>query len=116
MAYPEFNARSDLMKSEQYKGYFSTNASKDILLGKLIDIVMDSVTVIIISFLFFVELLILIFKFIERKTNAENFSMETNYGLMRPAAFLFLFGIDISVSFLPLHMEKLYVPIMALSK
>ncbi|MFO7689038.1 MAG: hypothetical protein R6W83_00525, partial [Cryobacterium sp.] len=39
-----------------------------------------------------------------------------HYGLIRPAAFLFLFGIDISVSFLPLHMGKLYQPIFGLSR
>jgi predicted MFS family arabinose efflux permease len=35
---------------------------------------------------------------------------------MRPAAFLLLFSIDISVSFLPLHMELLYCPILNFSK
>ena len=28
---------------------------------------------------------------------------------MRPAAFLFVFGIDLSMSFVPLHTERLYV-------
>ena len=35
---------------------------------------------------------------------------------MRPAIFLFLFGLDISLAFLPLHMENLYKPIFGLSK
>jgi predicted MFS family arabinose efflux permease len=35
---------------------------------------------------------------------------------MRPAAFLLLFGYDISMSFLPLHTEKLYAPLFGLSK
>ena len=77
---------------------------------------MDSATVIVISILFFVELLILIFKYIERQVEEPRQQMPLHYGIMRPAAFLFLFGIDISVSFLPLHMETLYVPILGLSK
>ena len=39
-----------------------------------------------------------------------------HYQTMRPAAFLFLFGVDICISFLPLYMERLYVPLPGLSK
>lgn len=113
---PDYNVRVDLMKDTSYKGYFSINASKDILFKKLVDNVMDSLTVIIVSLLFFVEMLILIFKYIERKAGGEVAQQTIDYGVMRPAAFLFLFGIDISVSFLPLHMESLYVPILNLSR
>ena len=113
---PDYNVRIDLMKDTGYKGYFSINASKDILFKKLIDNIMDSLTVIIVSLLFFVEMLILIFKYIERKAGGKAAQQTIDYGVMRPAAFLFLFGIDISVSFLPLHMESLYVPILNLSR
>lgn len=113
---PEYNVRSDLFGAGEYKGYLSTNASKDIVFAQLIDNVLDSLTVIIISMLFFVEMLILIFKYIERRASGALHPNAINYGVMRPAAFLFLFGIDISVSFLPLHIEALYVPILNLSK
>ena len=36
--------------------------------------------------------------------------------MMRPAVFLLLFGVDISISFIPLHMQKLYIPFLGLSK
>jgi MFS family permease len=39
-----------------------------------------------------------------------------NFGVMRPIAFLFLFGIDISISFVPLHMQSLYIPFLGLSR
>ena len=39
-----------------------------------------------------------------------------HYGVMRPTAFLFLFGVDISISFIPLHMQSLYTPILGLSR
>jgi predicted MFS family arabinose efflux permease len=112
----EYNIRSELHKGMTFRGYFSTNVSREIMFEKLIDIVMDSLTVIIISMLFFVELMIMIFKYFEVKVQPANASRGVNYGVMRPAAFLFLFGIDISVSFLPLHMENLYIPIFNLSK
>ena len=112
----KYNSRIDLAKGDKFMGYFSTNTSKDILFDKLIDIVADSLTLVVVSILFFVELLILIFKNIEQKSNRTPHRMAIHYGVMRPAAFLFLFGIDLSISFMPLHMETLYVPIYGLSK
>jgi len=35
---------------------------------------------------------------------------------MRPAIFLFLFGVDICITFLPLHMKALYEPVFGLSE
>jgi predicted MFS family arabinose efflux permease len=113
---PEYNYRIDLAEGEKFKGYFSTNTSKAILFDKLIDTVADSLTLVVVSILFFVELLILIFKYIEREGHGSQHPMAIHYGVMRPAAFIFLFGIDLSISFLPLHMETLYVPIYGLAK
>jgi predicted MFS family arabinose efflux permease len=113
----EYNHKNNIMSGGDFKGYVSTNASKDALVNKLIDIGMDFLAVIVISMLFFVEMLILIFKYFERRVDsADRPPVTVHYGLMRPAAFLLLFGIDISVSFLPLHMETLYTPLFGLSK
>ena len=38
------------------------------------------------------------------------------YSLIRPDAFIFCFGIDLPVSFIPLYAEDLYTPIFGLSK
>jgi predicted MFS family arabinose efflux permease len=113
---PEYNYRIDLTEGAIFKGYFSTNTSKDILFDKLIDTVADSLTLVVVSILFFVELLILIFKYIERESVGPPHRKAIHYGVMRPAAFIFLFGIDLSISFMPLHMETLYVPIYGLAK
>jgi predicted MFS family arabinose efflux permease len=82
---------------------------------------MDSLTVLIISILFLVEMLILIFKYVERQVQNHNTekrksTVSVHYGVMRPIAFLFLFGVDISISFIPLHMQSLYTPILGLSR
>lgn len=39
-----------------------------------------------------------------------------DYRLMRPAIFLFLFGLDSSMAFLPQHMGRLYEPLFGLSR
>ncbi len=79
---------------------------------------------IVIGLLIFVELIILLIKYVDRlikQYRAEQSwkkvsNSKFHYSLMRPSMFLFLFGIDISISFLPLHMERLYEPIFGLSK
>jgi predicted MFS family arabinose efflux permease len=74
--------------------------------------------------LFLVEMMILIFNFVQKESADEQsqpisqtrYLPKVHYGLMRPAAFLLLFGYDMSISFLPLHTEKLYTPLFGLSK
>lgn len=95
--------------------YISTNISQNVIAQKIREVMLDSGTVIVISVLFFLELLILTFQYIEKQYK-ESVSVRINYTSIRPVAFLFFFGIDIAVSFLPLHMEKLYEPIFGLSK
>ena len=113
---PEFNAKTPICNDRENCGYFSTNVSKDILSGKVIEIALASLTIIIISILFFVELLILTSNYFEMHMNGHKRKEPIHYGVMRPAIFLFLFGIDLPMSFLPLHMETLYEPFFGLSK
>jgi predicted MFS family arabinose efflux permease len=115
----EYNAKAELFSTNQYLGYISTNTSRSILLKKVMDIAMDSLTVLVISILFSVEMLILIFKYVEGQAqNPEKKDRVglVHYGMMRPIAFLFLFGIDMSISFIPLHMQDLYIPFLGLSR
>ncbi len=114
---PGFHFTGELIQKGTAIGSISINTSKEILYRKIADIGIDSLTIIVISILFLVELLILIFKYIDWQQQAGNRNLSMpQYGVIRPAAFLLLFGIDISISFLPLHMETLYVPILGLSK
>lgn len=152
---PKYNVRVTIYLEDHIQGYISANISKPILYDRLIEIALDSITVLVLSILFLVEMMILIFLVIKdgRKTNdfilnirnrfkqivqrknkilfdhrtkdtkngqdlSATASQPPNlhYGLMRPAAFLLLFGYDISMSFLPLHTEKLYAPLFGLSK
>ncbi|MFA5904645.1 MAG: MFS transporter [Desulfobacula sp.] len=112
--------KSDSADSVDYEGFLSTNISKDFLFTKLKDIALDSITVLAISIFFLVELLILELQLIEKQLTVSTHTPKgINYLAIRPVAFIFIFGIDICISFLPLHMENLYnpdLPIFGLSK
>jgi len=113
---PSYSLRLDIQKDMQLEGYVSTYISKKVVFQEIRDMVLDSLTVLFISILFLVELLILMLPFIERQLARNGRQIAVDFGIMRPAAFLFLFGIDIGISFIPLHMENLYEPILGLSK
>ena len=112
----EYNLLINVVQDGQIVGYISTNISREVVRSKLLETVYDSLTVLAISVFFFVELLILVFQFFEKQVTETTGKIRVHYKAIRPAAFLFLFGIDISISFLPLHMGKLYEPIFGLSK
>lgn len=101
---------------ESYDGLISVIISKQVLFNRLKEIALDYLTVLLISFLFFVEMFILIFQFIKRKFIEVSSKYKVTYQAMRPAAFLFIIGYAVSNPFLPLHMENLYEPIFGLSK
>ena len=110
-----YTIRVELMKEGRVEGYISTQILKKALFKKLLETGLDSATIIVISFLFFGELLVLAFQFIHRRRDASP-ARRIHYKSIRPIAFLFLFCIDISISFLPLHMEAIYEPLLGLSK
>ena len=122
---PQYNISIQLLKGGDVagyisatttpEGYISTNLSRDVIVAKLLDIALDSGTILVISMLFLGELLILIFQMLEMQM-VEVEEQHIHYSAMRPAAFLFLFGMDSCISFVPLHIEKLYEPLFGLSK
>ncbi len=104
------------------QGKVSIILSESFLLKKLGHITLDSLTVMAISIFFFVELLILELQLIERQNiqkQEDNAESMVGFPSIRPVAFIFMFGVDICISFLPLHMAALYTPdqsIFGLSK
>lgn len=113
---PDYTLSLDLTQDDERVGVLSTHLSRKALFKRLAEIALDSATILVISMLFFVELLILIILFIDRRVSHTKEPSGLTYAMIRPAAFLFLFGVDISISFLPLYMEKLYEPIFGMSK
>lgn len=90
--------------------------SQKALLDQIKKIALDSATVLVISILFSVEMLILIFMLMEKKTGGRKKKARAGPKAIRSAAFIFLFGSSLSISFVPLHMGKLYEPIFGVSK
>lgn len=119
LTHVEYNSKIELNIKNTYKGYISTNTSQSIIFKKIMDIAVGSFTVLVISILFLIEMLILFFRYLERDVFEEKEILQEatiHYSLMRPAVFLLLFGVDISISFIPLHMNGLYAPILGLTK
>ena len=116
LSQPDYNVLLNIKKSEEIQGYISTNISRDITWAKLKAIALDTATILLISILFSVELVIILFNFLQQKDMKTDENQTTNYGMIRPVAFAFLFAVTLSVSFLPLHMADIYRPIAGLSK
>lgn len=85
--------------------------------AELVNAFVEISTTFIISALLFFELLILLIKLLQSDKNQVKFrlSIIDPYSI-RPAIFLFLFGVDLSAAFVPLHMNNLYQPILDLPK
>jgi predicted MFS family arabinose efflux permease len=115
----EFNSRTTITKNGTPQCYISTNSSQSIIFDKIFNIALKSLTALVISILFLVELLILFFRYMEREPMEDQHAHSkgfVHYSVMRPAAFLLLFGVDISISFIPLHMKDIYSPLLGLPK
>lgn len=110
-----------LEKKKTTEGFLKVRLSRDVIGAKIKEIILDSVTVVTISLLFLVELVILFLILLNRELTktgqTEPVDTGSNiYSIIRPTVFIFIFSMDLSISFLPLYMEELYEPILGLSK
>lgn len=119
---------------EVSEGFIQVRLSKPTLAAAIREIIMDAGTVAVIAILFLVEMTILFMVYVRKAAArrpgtlpaagggkpdaiaAASLSGQDLYGVIRPVAFLFLFAIDMSLSFIPLRMEELYTPMLGLSK
>jgi len=116
-----FEVLLSLKKKKQTQGFLQIHLSRDIMGAKIREILLDSATVVVISLLFLVELVILFLILLAREfaKTAQGKPVEQTsniYGIIRPSVFVFMFFMDLSISFIPLYMETLYEPILGLSK
>lgn len=104
------------------RGELRLTLSQKVIADKVREIILDSVTVGVIAVLFLLELVILFLIFLRDKTVAEGEATTAaesdyhRYAIIRPVAFLFLFAMDMCISFIPLHMENIYQPLFGLSE
>ncbi len=101
---------------KEYWQQITGQYGKELISDQLSGMALDAATVIVISIFFFVETLIVFSRFIEKRVFKQEHSGSVHYSTIRPVFFLLMFGLNISISFVPLHMEKLYTPIFGLSK
>ena len=88
-----------------------------IVAADLPDVVIEITATLVIASLLFVELFTLILKlWAGASAPVGCLSAEVDPGSIRPVIFLFLFGVDLSAAFVPLHMKNLYRPLLDLPK
>ncbi|MEW5772522.1 MAG: MFS transporter [Thermodesulfobacteriota bacterium] len=104
------------------QGELRVELSQKVIAEKVREIILDSVTVGVIAILFLLELVIIFLIFLREQTRGAApaaVSAEDDhhrYAIIRPVAFLFLFAMDMCISFIPLHMEQIYQPLLGLSE
>ena len=110
----------DPNQDKTIEGYIKVRLDRSVIGVQVDEITLDSATVVLISFLFVFELLILLFFSISRQIDGlETTTTEQrsrNWGFIRPVAFLYLLAMSLSQSFIPLQMELFYKPLWGLSK
>jgi len=116
-----FKVLLPLEKEKETEGFLTVHLSREVIGAKIKEIILDAVTVVTISLLFLVELVILFLILLTKELakTGQGKPIEDDaaiYGIIRPAVFIFMFSMDLSISFIPLYMEKLYEPIFGLSK
>jgi len=101
----------------------ASDVLKLVFTGKLNDVLLNVGLEILIAtaitLLCLVELLILIFKLLEKRLEKATFrrsSEKVHYSVIRPTIFLFLFGVDLTAVLIPLQMQELYEPMFGLPK
>lgn len=113
----DYGARREIVDADGHiAGFVSVDIAKEVLHNSVFTVYKDIATVVMISFLFLGEMLILFYMFIGKQAAGDSRPEKIHCGLIRPVFFLLMFGIDLSISFIPLHMEKLYEPMLGLPK
>jgi predicted MFS family arabinose efflux permease len=119
---PDYTYRLPLDKSlNNEEGMLQIVLSKTYIDGKIRDLQLDVLTILVTSFFFAVELIIFLLFLLTvqtQKTGLHDLSAEGNLSIriIRPLTFLFFIAFDMSISFIPLYMKKLYEPLLGLPK
>ena len=97
--------------------YINLAPTNQVIDTNLLNAVVEIITAMVISSLLLFELIILFIKLIK---NSRSFKFSESSTIdpssIRPVVFLFLFGVDLSAAFVPLHMKNLYQPLLDLPK
>ncbi|MGE4297216.1 MAG: MFS transporter [Desulfovibrionaceae bacterium] len=105
---------AEIEAAKTLEGYIKINLSETVIGARVKEILYDSGTVVLISFLFVIELLILLLLFLQRDMTKEDEQtaeqqQAADWGMMRPVIFIYLLAMSLSQSFIPLQMKALYL-------
>lgn len=90
--------------------------SKEDIFRNSVTVLITGITILLITVLVMVECLLLYLHMLGKRRPKKDHSPRYELGFVRPAMFLFLFAIDLSMSFLPLHMQSFDAELFGLSR
>ena len=101
---------------ERSLGTAIIHISKDDIFRNLVSVVIKGITILFITVLVMVELLLLYLHLLVKPKDSPRAKSRYEVGFVRPAMFIFLFAIDLSMSFVPLHMQSFDAEVFGLSR
>ena len=107
---------TDIYKGKGPSGKTLIQISKQDIFVNSVSLLMKGITILFITILVLVEGLLLLLHLLSQKTTTNSDKSRYELGFIRPAMFLFLFAIDLSLSFLPLHMKSFDTDLFGLSR
>ena len=114
-----FKVAEELTGFKHAKGSLGTaiiHISKDDIFRSLVSVIIKGVTILFITVLVMVELLLLYLHLLVKRGGSQRARARYEVEFVRPAMFLFLFAIDLSMSFIPLHMQSFDTELFGFSK
>ncbi len=119
---PDYSYRLPLNRSlNNEEGMLQIVLSKTFIDSKIRDLQLDVLTILVTSSFFAVELIIFLLFLLtvqSQKAGLPALPIDGNLSIrvIRPLTFLFFIAFDMSISFIPLYMKKLYEPLFGLPK
>ncbi len=90
--------------------------SRDDIYRNSVSMLIEGITVLFLTALVMVEGLLLYLHLLSRRKRVSRQAPRYELGFVRPAMFVFLFAIDLSMSFLPLHMQLFDAELFGMSR
>jgi len=115
----QFKVAKELAGFKHAKGSIGTaiiHISKDDIFRNWMSLIIKGTTILFITVLVMVECLLLYLHLLGKHRSASQTESRYEVEFVRPAMFLFLFAIDLSMSILPLHMKSFDSELFGLSR
>ena len=114
----QFQVEEELTGFKQIKGSVGTaviHISKDDIFRNWVSMIIKGITILFITVLVMVECLLLYLHLLVKRKGCERAKSRYAVEFVRPAMFFLLFAIDLSMSFVPLHMQSFDSELFGLS-